>query len=130
MKNSTQTMFNAARVPNRHENQLSRVKDAVRKAAALFVFAMFVACAATPAMAAGLVKITEIQGGGGASRQEGSGDDSKYVAKSPDRTIYFGNYWQTYNRKRLSVNSHTPQVCLTASVSCYISVDWAKSMQP
>ncbi|MDO4987488.1 MAG: hypothetical protein Q4E17_00435, partial [Synergistes sp.] len=68
MKNSTQTMFNVARVPKRHGNGLSCVKDAIRKAAALFVFAMFVACAATPAMAAGLAKITEIQGGGGASK--------------------------------------------------------------
>ncbi|MDO4988726.1 MAG: DUF6273 domain-containing protein [Synergistes sp.] len=102
MKNSTQTKFNAARVPKRHEADLSRVKQIVRKAAALFVFAMFVACAATPAMAAGLMKITDIQGGGGASKQEGSGAASKYVPKSPDRTIYFGNYWQN------PVEGHAP----------------------
>ncbi|MDO4988682.1 MAG: hypothetical protein Q4E17_06650, partial [Synergistes sp.] len=87
MKHSTQAMLNILRVPNQHETYMSRVKDVVRKAAALFVFAMFVACAASPAMAAGLMKITEIQGRGGAS----SGD---MTAKSPDRTIYFGNYWQ------------------------------------
>ncbi|MDO4988164.1 MAG: hypothetical protein Q4E17_03955 [Synergistes sp.] len=89
MKNSKHTMLNVLNFLKQHETDISHIN---RTAVAIFVFATFFVYAAAPAMAAGLAKITEIRGGGGASV---SGGADGYKAQYEDRTIYFGNYWQT-----------------------------------
>ncbi|MDO4953105.1 MAG: autotransporter domain-containing protein [Synergistaceae bacterium] len=62
--------------------------------AALMLFA-FVFSTVSPAMAGGLAKITDIQGGGGGSVYDTA--TGKYVASDNAKTIYFGNYWQSYS---------------------------------
>ncbi|MDO4987998.1 MAG: hypothetical protein Q4E17_03070 [Synergistes sp.] len=73
MKNFKHAMLNVLRMLKQHGTDISRIKCTARKAAAIFVFAAFIACAATPALAGGLMKITDIQGGGGASVNDGAG---------------------------------------------------------
>ncbi|MBQ0054679.1 MAG: hypothetical protein KBS54_00825, partial [Synergistaceae bacterium] len=74
------------------------LRTKIRKIAAVLMLVSFIFATVSPAMAltpGGLKKITEIEGGGGASKNIGTETDPVWVASDNAKTIYFGNYWQT-----------------------------------
>ena len=81
--------------PKGEENTMKQ--RSIKKLAAILMLVSFIFAAVSPAMAGGLAKITDIAGGGGASKNIGTETDPVWVASDNTKTIYFGNYWQSYS---------------------------------